>query len=109
MSYRKKKNTQIHEVLQFSSSNFHILKSSHDSLLLVVIIYCQCKYNYFILLSLNNIFVFMHLGLYIVIVFIKYFKLNDKTQPHLHYIIINPHNYIHPYINNTLTYYLIVG
>ena len=43
------------------------------------------------------------------LVFIKYFKLNDKTQPYLHCIIINPHNHIYPYINNTLSYCLIVG
>ena len=34
------KNTQIHEILQFLSTSFHILKSSHDSLLSVFITYC---------------------------------------------------------------------
>ena len=50
LSYPKKY-TQIHEILRFHSTSFHILKSSHNSLLYVFIIYCQCKYDHFILLS----------------------------------------------------------
>ena len=69
LEYIELSNTQIHEVLQFPSSNFHILKSFHDSLLLVVIIYCQCKYDYFILLILYNIFVLCNCGYIFVIVF----------------------------------------
>ena len=65
LSYRKKKNTQIYEILQFYSTSFHILKSSYDSFLYDFIIYCQFKYDRFILLSLYNIFVFMQLWLYI--------------------------------------------
>ena len=73
MSYqkKKKKNRQIHEVLQFPSTSFHILKSSYDSLLLVVIIYSQGKYDHFILLSSYNIFVLCNCGYIFVIVFIK--------------------------------------
>ena len=59
------KNTQIHKILQFPSTSFHVLKLSHYSLLLVFIIYCQYKYDHFILLNLYNIFVFMQLWLYI--------------------------------------------
>ena len=59
------KNTKIHEILQFPFTSFHILKSPLDSLLLVFIIYCQCKYDHFILLSLYNIYFFTHLWLYI--------------------------------------------
>ena len=51
--------TQIHEILQFFYTSFHILKSSHDSLLSIIIIYCQCRCDHFILLSLYNIFIFM--------------------------------------------------
>jgi len=45
--------------------NFHILKSSHNSLFSVFIIFCQYKYDHFILLNLYIIFVFMQLWLYI--------------------------------------------
>ena len=38
----KKKISQKLEVLQFPSMSFHNLKLSHNSLLLVIIIYCQC-------------------------------------------------------------------
>ena len=38
---KKKKKTQIYEVLQFTSTNFDISKLLHDNSLLVVIIYCQ--------------------------------------------------------------------
>ena len=55
----KKKNPPLYEVLQFLSISFHILKSSHDSLLSIVIIYCQCRCDHFALLSLYNIFIFM--------------------------------------------------
>ena len=34
----------------------------------------------------------------IVIIFIKKFKLNGKTQPTGTLLIINPHSHIHPYI-----------
>ena len=73
LSYRKKNthtHTQIDEILQFHSTSFHILKSSHDSLLYVFIIYCQCKYDHFILLSLYNIFVLSYCG-YIFVIFYK--------------------------------------
>ena len=55
----------IHEILQFFNISFHILKSFHDHLLLVFIIYCQYKYDHFILLSLYNILIFMQLWLYV--------------------------------------------
>ena len=64
LSYPKK-NTQIYKILQYLSISFYILKSSHDSLLYVFIIYCECNYDNFILLSLYDIFVFMQLWLYI--------------------------------------------
>ena len=71
----KKKNTQIHEILQFYSTSFHILKSSHDSFLYDFIIYFQFKYDRFILLSLYNIFVFMQLWLYICQIFFFFIKI----------------------------------
>ena len=64
-------NTKIHEILQFPFTSFHTLKSPLDSLLLVFIIYCQCKYDHFILLSLYIIFDFMKLWLYICHFFYK--------------------------------------
>lgn len=67
----KNKNTQIREILQFPSTSFHVLKLSHYSLLLVFIIYCQYKYDHFILLSLYIIFVFMQRWLYICHFFYK--------------------------------------
>ena len=69
---KKKKNThtKIHEILQFFYTSFHILKSSHDSLLSIVIIYCQCRCDHFILLSLYNIFIFMLLSLFICYCFL---------------------------------------
>ena len=36
MLLKKKKNTHIHEILQFLSTSFHILKLSHDNLLSIV-------------------------------------------------------------------------
>ena len=53
------KKTQIHEILQFLFTSFHILKSSYDSLLSIVIIYSQCRCDHFILLCLYIIFIFM--------------------------------------------------
>ena len=71
LSKKKKKHKQIYKILQFPSISFHILKSFHDSLLYVFIIYCECNYDNFILLSLYNIFVFMQLWLYICHFFYK--------------------------------------
>ena len=56
---QNKTKKQIHEILQFLSMSFHILKLSHDSLLSIFIIYYQCKCDHFILLSLYNNFIFM--------------------------------------------------
>ena len=58
--------------------------------------------DHFILLNLYNIFIFVQLSL--VLSNKKKIKLNDKTQPTI--LIIDPHNHIHLYINNTLSIYL---
>ena len=36
----------------------------------------------------------------------KFYKQNEKTQPNEIILITEPHNHIHPYINNTLNVYL---
>ena len=59
--------------LQFLSTSCHILKSLHDSLLSIAIIYCQYRFDHFILLNLYNIFVFMQLSLSICYCFYKLF------------------------------------
>ena len=54
---------QIQENLHFFSMSFYILKSLHDILLSVVIIYVNIgRCDHFILLSLNNIFIFKQLA-----------------------------------------------
>ena len=96
----KKKNThtQIHEILQFFSTIFHFLKLLHNGSLLVVIIYCQCgRCDYFILLYLYNIFIFMQLSLNICHFFYKNIldsmtKLNPLA---LHYLLTHTFTLIH--------------
>ena len=43
MNPKKHTRSQIHDILEFSSVNFYILKSLYDNSLSIVIIYCQCR------------------------------------------------------------------
>ena len=55
-------------MLQYPSMSFHILKSSHDNSLSIVNV---GRYDYFILLSSYNLFIFMQLSLSICHYFYK--------------------------------------
>lgn len=78
----------------------------HTQLLLSIVNLDRCEH--FILLTFKFLCNYYYLFFYgsLSIFYCFYFKLNEKTQPNKTILIIEPHNHIHLYINNTLNVYL---
>ena len=62
----KKKKKQIHEILQFLSMSFHVLKSLHDNFLSIVnvdvtILFCYVCITFLFLCSCHYLFVIIFL------------------------------------------------